>query len=94
MDQVDMSFHIISGMETIQQILYTLVPRPCNFTKISAAAGKFVPALKYVRSEYTLEHQEREVAAILADMNPMAIKGSQSISGTLPHLFSLAPCQE
>jgi hypothetical protein len=54
---------------------------------MSTAPGTFQPALRWILAEYCLEHDERQVAALLAGVSLESLKDLKP----LPKRFSLFP---
>ncbi|KAL1935457.1 hypothetical protein VTP01DRAFT_4597 [Rhizomucor pusillus] len=73
--QEDGDLDIILAIHTIQISLKDYIPEPCTTTEMAANPGRFIPALRFILSQYTLEHEQ----------------GNEKTCKTSPELFALTP---
>ncbi|KAL1934680.1 hypothetical protein VTP01DRAFT_6862 [Rhizomucor pusillus] len=73
--QEDCDLDIILAIRTIQISPKDYIPEPCTTTEMAANPGRFIPALRFILSQYTLEHEQ----------------GNEKTCKTLPKLFALTP---
>jgi hypothetical protein len=86
-----LSCDILSALQVIEVGRLPKILRPCTSTMLSATPGAFIPALKYMLSQYELEHLEYSVAMHLANPKSELVKPDPSVLRTLPKLFALCP---
>lgn len=84
------SADIVHAVNTLVNELQPLIPQPCNKGELSASPSKFIPSLRYILENYTVEHQENEAAAYIAGLS-INDKRIACATKTLPKLFALFP---